>query len=62
MLLVLLTLSFFYSLVTEVVWEGEETDAKDTKAGKNCTDSRNSSNDHDVKVEDSEATHAANRY
>lgn len=47
--------------VTEVVWEGEETDAKDTNAGKNNTDNGKSFNDHKVKLQDNAATHAVNR-
>lgn len=47
--------------VTEVVWEGEETDAKDTNAGKNNADNGKSCNDHKVKLQGDAATHAVNR-
>ncbi|KAJ8435101.1 hypothetical protein Cgig2_033209 [Carnegiea gigantea] len=47
--------------VTEVVWKGEETDAKDTNAGKNNADNGKSCNDHKVKLQDNAATHAVNR-
>lgn len=46
--------------VTEVVWEGEETDVKDTNAGNNSTENVKNPNDHKIKVEDNAAPQAVN--
>ena len=58
-----LGLVFFcsYFIVTEVIWEGEEADLKDTNAGKSSSDSVKNSNGHAGKAEENGPANPVNR-
>lgn len=50
-----------YFIVTEVIWEGEEADLKDTNAGKSSSDSVKNSNGQAGKVEENGPANPVNR-